>query len=183
MYEIIPSCNPFILIAESFSTPLAVKLAAAHLRNLKGIVLSAGFVFNPVGRWRVLVSILARPILFRLSRHKLALERLLIGNGAPSLLQVRLRGALLALDPDVFAKRIRAVLDCDVREDLRKTQIPIIYIQAEHDRLVGRASLKEIQRLRPDTQFVSVAASHLIFQREPRKSAEIIMSFVHQLIG
>src|ERR1700719_1226395 len=51
--EIIPS-NPFLLVAESFSTPLAAMLAATRPPNLAGLILCAGFVTNPIGSWALL---------------------------------------------------------------------------------------------------------------------------------
>jgi pimeloyl-ACP methyl ester carboxylesterase len=58
-----------------------------------------------------------------------------------------------------------------------------MYIQAESDRLVRAESLREIQRLRPDTVLALIPAPHLVLQREPQKAAEIIVRFIRQLAG
>ena len=42
--------GPFVLLAESFSSPLAVRLAADAPSGLRGLVLCAGFVCPPVAR-------------------------------------------------------------------------------------------------------------------------------------
>ena len=181
--RVVPSRSPFLLVAESFSTPLAAKLAATRPQNLAGLVLCAGFVTNPVGNWSLLVRMLTIPLLFRLSPPGFALEHFLIGASPPNALEDGLRQALRLVNPGVLAGRVRAVLDCDAREDLARTEIPMMYIQAESDRLVRAASLREVQRLRPDTVLVSIPAPHLVFQREPRKAAEAIARFIHQLPG
>lgn len=181
--EAIPS-SAFLLVAESFSTPLAAKLSATRPPNLAGLVLCAGFVTNPIGSWAPLVRILARPWLFQLSPPELALEWFLIGANAPSGLQAELRSALRLVSPNVLAGRVRAVLDCDMRGDLARTKmVPMMYVQAETDRLVRETAFREIQRLRPDTVLVSIPGPHLVAQREPKKVAEAIVGFGYQLPG
>lgn len=48
--EVFPKSGPFVLVAESFSTPLAAKLAAERPPNLLGLILCNGFHANPVGK-------------------------------------------------------------------------------------------------------------------------------------
>ncbi len=181
--EVVPRSSPFLLIAESFSTPLAAKLAAARPPNLAGLVTCAGFITNPVGSWSLLVRVLARPMLFRLSPPRLVLEHFLIGASPPNALEAGVRQAIRLVNPEVLAERVQAVLGCDARGDLARTKIPMLYIQADSDRLVRPECFSEIQRLRPDTMLASIPAPHLVFQREPRKAAEAIMRFIHQLPG
>ena len=143
----------------------------------------AGFITNPVGGWSLLVRALARPLLFRLSPPRLVLEHFLIGTSPPSALVSGVRQALRLVNSGVLAGRVRAVLDCDAREDLARTEIPIVYIRAEGDRLVRAECFREIQRLRPHTMLASISAPHLVLQREPQKAAEVIVRFIHQLPG
>ena len=51
--------EPYILVAESFSGPLAVRVAARRPLGLRGLVLVASFVRSPLGRIRP-----ADPVLF-----------------------------------------------------------------------------------------------------------------------
>jgi hypothetical protein len=46
---VLPSSEPFAILAESFSSPLAVRIAARGPENLKPVILCAGFVATPVG--------------------------------------------------------------------------------------------------------------------------------------
>jgi pimeloyl-[acyl-carrier protein] methyl ester esterase len=43
----LPSDKPFVILAESFSTPLAVRLAAETPKGLRALVLCAGFICPP----------------------------------------------------------------------------------------------------------------------------------------
>ncbi len=181
--ELVPNSSPFLLVAESFSTPLAAKLAATRPLNLAGLILCAGFITNPIGSWALLVRVLARPWLFELSPPGFALKHFLVGTSPPNALEDGVREALRLVNPGVLAGRVRAVLDCDAREDLARTEIPMMYIQAESDRLVRAGCFSEVQRLRPDTVLASIPGPHLVLQREPRKAAEAIVRFIHRLPG
>src|SRR5438552_17474544 len=47
----IPQDEPALLIAESFSGPMAIRYAAARPDHVRGIVLSASFILPPAPRW------------------------------------------------------------------------------------------------------------------------------------
>jgi pimeloyl-ACP methyl ester carboxylesterase len=180
--EVFPKSGPFVLVAESFSTPLAAKLAAERPPNLLGLILCNGFHANPVGRWSVLARPLARALLLGFSPPRWALEHLLIGSRAPEALRDTFREALRVVNPAVLAQRLRAALDCDGREDLARTEVPVLYIQAEHDHLVAPECFSQIQRIQPNATLLRLPGPHLLFQREPRKSAAAIVRFIRDLV-
>ncbi len=178
----VPQLERFVLVAESFSTPLAVWYAAtAPPTNLAAVVICAGFVGNPVHGWSGVVKALAKPWLFRLKPPRVVVEYFLLGRHAPSDLVQRLRHALQRVSPDVLSGRVQEVLDCDVRDDLRRTTMPLLYLEATYDRLLSLSCKDEFSQLRPDTVLRSVPAPHLLLQREPRKAATVIMAFISSL--
>src|SRR5580693_9001923 len=117
----VPQSERFVLVAESFSAPLAVAYAATNPPNLVAIVICAGFVANPVDGWSGIVKAFAKPWLFRLKPPRTVVEYFLLGQKAPSGLLQKLRHALQKVSPDVLSGRVQEVLDCDAREDLRRT--------------------------------------------------------------
>ena len=70
----VPKTEPFVLLAESFSTPLAVEFAASNPPNLTALVICAGFVFKPIAAWSPLAKAVARPWLFTLNVPRSVLE-------------------------------------------------------------------------------------------------------------
>jgi poly(3-hydroxyalkanoate) synthetase len=80
-----------------------------------------------------------------------------------------------------MAMRVRAVMDCDARTELGQVQVPILYLQAKHDRLVKKNSFKQIQQVKPDVTLALISAPHLVLQREPHKAAGLIAKFVQGL--
>jgi pimeloyl-ACP methyl ester carboxylesterase len=177
--ELVPRETPFVLVAESFSTPLAAMFAATHPPNLLGLLMCAGFVTNPARNWTILARMLARRAVLKIPPPSWFLHYFVMGNDPPVSLESNFRKSLQAVDAEVLAARLRAILDCDAREELRRTEIPLFYIQAECDRLVPPESFEEIQRIRPDAELVKIPdAPHLVLQREPRKCAEAVARFV-----
>ena len=85
------------------------------------------------------------------------------------------------VSPHVLSGRVREVLDCDARDDLRRTTVPLLYLEATYDRLLSSPCKEEFCRLRPDILFRSVPAPHLLLQREPQKAAAIMMAFISGL--
>jgi len=176
--ELTPKAEPFVLLAESFSCPLGVMYAAKRSPNLAGLILCAGFVSNPMGARSLVVRALARRWVFRLPIPDPALSYFLVGANASPALKQAVRQAVRSVSPDVLARRVRAVLDADAREELSRTEIPLLYIRAEDDVLIRRKCFEEIQRLRPDTILETVPGPHLLLQRERQKTAEIVGDFV-----
>jgi pimeloyl-[acyl-carrier protein] methyl ester esterase len=176
----VPADAPFVLVAESFSTPLAIHYAATKPPNLKGLVLCAGFASTPVRGWkRFVVSILA-PIAFRFTLPTFACRLLLVGAGAQAFLVDAVRSTISSVQPNVLADRLRSLLACDFRAHLAQVDLPILYIRAEHDRLVDVVCLKEILRIKPETSVIAMSGPHLLLQREPVRTAEIVVGFAGQ---
>lgn len=179
--DAVPQTQPFVLLAESFSTPLAVRLAATNPASLKGLVICAGFIRNPVRGWLRHMKTLVHPSFFRIPPPRFVIEHFLVGAHAPRELRDDVRRTLRSVSPEVVAFRVRAVMACDASEQLVRVRVPTLYLQAEQDRLARESSFQDIQELKPDTVLASIAAPHLVLQREPRKSAELIAHFVADL--
>jgi len=173
--------EPFLLIAESYSTPLAISYAATRPKNLKALVLCGGFASSPVSGLRWLAAQLLRPFLFHLPLTDRTIERYLLDENADPALKAELRAALATVKPSVLAARLGEILSCDVRADLTRIDVPSLYIQAENDCLVSPNSLAEILLHKPDLIVASIPGPHLLFQREPARTAKAIEDFVHQL--
>ena len=180
--EFIVPERPYLLVAESYSTPLAIRFAASRPPHLQGLILCAGFASSPLCGWRRKAALVASRFLLRLPSSRWVLERFLIGEGADPVLMKNLQASIAAVKPEVLAVRLREVLNCDVRGDLAKIAVPTLYIQAQGDRLVGPGSLSEILALKPDIEVEQISGPHLLFQREPIKAAAAIERFIQQRI-
>jgi pimeloyl-ACP methyl ester carboxylesterase len=176
-----PAAEPFVLLAESFSSPLAVRFAATNPPSLKGLILCAGFVSSPAQGWRRIAASLLAPVLFRLHLHASAARLLLVGSHAPEALVQAVRSAVSSVSPAVLSSRLRTVLACDARAELAQVNVPILYLRATQDRLVPASSFKEIQRIKSRAELTSIPGPHLLLQREPGRAARAAVGFIERL--
>jgi len=179
--DAIPVSEPFVLLAESFSTPLAIHFAATNPVNLQALVLCAGFASSPVKGWLRFICAKLAPIAFRVAIPDIGIRLLLIGADAPDSLVAAVRAAISSVLPLVISTRVHEVLLCDKRAELERIAAPILYIRGEQDRLVRARCLAEIIEIRPETVVMSLRAAHLLLQREPRQTAEIVANFFQEL--
>lgn len=172
---------PFVIVAESFSSPLAIEWAATHPHNLKALVISVGFAKSPARCWLRSIAGYCASLLFVLALPDSAIQFALAGPDAPSSLVAAVRSAISSVKAGVLAARIRAILACDVRPALAQVAVPLLYLQATQDRLVGASSLEEILRIRPEAEVVRVPGPHLILQRQPQLCAAAVSEFIDKL--
>jgi pimeloyl-ACP methyl ester carboxylesterase len=175
----LPCNGPFLLVAESFSGPVAIQVAATHPAGLIGVVLCATFARNP------------RPILRSL--HGLTrwapvsaapmglLSRWLLGVEADASWVERIRQAMNKCSVAVLRERAREVLLVDVRSQLADIRVPVLYLQASHDWVVPAAALAGMQRVLPGIQMARIDGPHFLLQARPAPCAHQIAMFVERL--
>ena len=175
---ICPISEPFVLLAESYSSPAAISYAAAAPANLQGLILCAGFATSPVKGWRRFLASFFAPVMFYTPMPDRGARRWLVGADAPPSLLAAVRAAIASVKPKVLAERLRAVLTCDVRGAVREIQVPALYIRAEQDRLVGASCAEELERINPQIVTAPLNGPHLLLQRQPRMAAETVLAFI-----
>jgi pimeloyl-[acyl-carrier protein] methyl ester esterase len=177
----ISGSGPFVLFAESFSTPLAIRCAAGSPPNLRGLILCAGFASSPLRGWKRWACRSLTPFLFRGTAPAFAVRQFLVGPGASPELVQAVRKAVSFVKPRVLRGRVRSVIRCDARRELAQVSVPVYYLRAGKDRLVPVLLGEEIQRVNPRAKVESITGPHLILQREPQKCADAVARFVTQL--
>jgi pimeloyl-[acyl-carrier protein] methyl ester esterase len=178
----LPVDEPFFLLGESFSGPLALMAAARHPRGLMGVILSATFVTWPLPIARSVARSIVSLGLFRLKTTRLFL-RILLGRNAPDELRTLFTEALAHLEPEVLSARARAVIDLDCRDGLRNCLVPLFTLVADHDRLIAGRCPEQIRALRPDMKMAHVDSPHLILQCAPVQAAGLICGFMDEVIA
>ena len=174
----LPSDEPYVLVAESFSGPAAVRVAGQRPDGLRGLVLIASFV-GPLWPRRLppppLAWLRALPFQSRIARLAL------LGSGADPSLDALLARALAGTPPSVLAERVREVLSVDASEAFRHIAVPVLYLQPTHDRVLGRCSARRIRAIRPDAEYEEIDGPHLLAQRNPEGVWETIEAFVERI--
>lgn len=143
-----PADEPFVLVGESFSGPLAIHIAAAAPPGLAAVVLVASFHRRPVSPGFAALARFAR-LLFSVPAPRLAIRWLLAGLDAPKPLVEELQSVNAAVRPAVLAARVRAALEVDASRDLAASRAPLLYLGGAQDRLLRPGIPDEIRSLRP----------------------------------
>jgi pimeloyl-[acyl-carrier protein] methyl ester esterase len=177
----IPRSEPFVLLGESFSSPLAVEFAATKPSNLAALIICSGFVSRPLGAWSSLAKVLAWSWVFKLTTPRFLVEYFGAGRHAPQALIQKARQVRRSVSPKVMSGRTRQVLAYDARLGLAQVTVPILCVAGTEEHLLAKSCLREMMLIKPEMFVARVAGPHMLLQREPRKIAEIISKFMHNL--
>ncbi|CAB3634010.1 MAG: serine aminopeptidase domain-containing protein [Achromobacter pulmonis] len=177
--QALPAQAPFVLLAESFSGPLGAAIAAAPPPNLRGLILCASFIRAPYPRLGV-----ARPLAGWLPLKlmpRAILHHLLLGAYGTPALRAALDQAVAQVAPAVMQARLKAVMAADQTATFAAVRMPLLYLQARHDRVVPAAAAALVARLAPQTRLIGIEAPHCLLQAAPEAAAEAITGFLRAL--
>jgi pimeloyl-ACP methyl ester carboxylesterase len=174
----LPRRKPFVLLAESFSGPIAIGIAANRPAGLRGLILACSFARNPIPMLAPLGP------LIRLLPIRWAPVGLLawptLGRYATPTLRSELADALRRVSPSVIRKRLRLVVDVDVSPLLDRVAVPILYLRASEDRLVPRSGSYALAAM-PHVRFVEVEGPHFLLQANPSAAAAHVQEFLREV--
>ncbi len=166
-----------VLVAESFSGPLAVVLASRAPPNLAGLVLVATFARAP---FRPLLPIASRSPLFSLAPMAVV-SRLLLGTGADRSLTELLRASLASVPSPTVGARLELLAGLDVRTQLGQLSLPIVVLEADADWIVPSRLTRALVSVQPRAKRVVLPGPHLLLQRSPEAAARELEAFAETL--
>lgn len=175
----LPESEPFILVAESFSGPLAIAVAAAEPPGLCGLVLCCTFASNPRPGLRWLQALLPALPVKRMPVSLLGW--FLMGRHASDELREELAMALSGVSADALRARVRAVLSVDVTERLRQVSVPVLYLQATDDLVVPSIAAAQIASALPSAKILKLDGPHFLLQTAAKAASSAIEAFADQL--
>ncbi|MGB8931137.1 MAG: alpha/beta hydrolase [Anaeromyxobacteraceae bacterium] len=170
--------EPVILLAESFSGPLAIRLARRHPTRVTHLILAATFLRSPLAPCLAPLAPLARPFLFARPPPAIAIRTLLAGWDAPPNIVDSIRGAMAILPAEIAFARARAALDADETSTFGQVTLPTLWIQPGEDRLLRAGHVDDVRAARPDAQVKVIGGPHTILQRRPRECVTAIDTFI-----
>ena len=174
----LPQGRPFAILAESFSGPLALRIAARGHPYLVAVVLVASFASQPVAWIPGFASHMMQALMFRLPGQLLLMRWLLFGRNAPAALIESTIDCLRSADPAVLAGRIKAALTVDATEAFVRCPVPMLYLGGTQDRLVSPQTAVRLKAQRHDLECVILDAPHFVLQRSPEAAARAVAEFL-----
>jgi pimeloyl-ACP methyl ester carboxylesterase len=177
---LLPQDEPFAILGESFSGPLALRIAARARRNLVAVILVASFTARPVGWLPRFARHFVQPLMFRLPIQLLLLRWFALGRDPPPEVAKSTIESVRSVEPAVLAQRAKAALSIDASHSFIACPVPILYLGGTQDRLIDPRTPERLKALRPDLECVMLDAPHFILQIAPSSAARAISEFLHR---
>jgi pimeloyl-ACP methyl ester carboxylesterase len=170
--------RPFVLLGESFSGPLAIRIAARPPPGLVGLVLCVTFASNPYPNlaWaRRLAAFLPLKSLPRWMRAPL-----MWGSTSPSKAPRQSERAMAGVATAVVRRRIAELLAVDESAALAKISVPTLVLCAARDRVVSKAATERLMRGIRHARRVDIDGPHLLLQTCPQECAAAVLGFIRE---
>jgi pimeloyl-[acyl-carrier protein] methyl ester esterase len=163
------------LVAESFSGPIALRIAARRRVQVERLVLVASFAAFGYPMIKFMAHWLPLTTIARVPAPRAAVAAIMLNGGEDAVLVDEVMDVVRAVPSRVAAARIRvlaAVKTADIVCDA-----PVLAIHALRDRLVGECTRAGLRRACSRIEDRYVDGPHLLNQTHPRRCAELIRAF------
>jgi len=180
----LPTEEPYLLIGESFSGPIAIRLAASKPPRLAGLVLCASFARAPRPPGSPLSAARLARLAARMPLHRMPtrwVAAAMLGRWSSPQWRARLGPLLASLDPAVMRQRLREGGAADVTAALAEIACPLLYLRARRDRLVSADGWRSIGEARPEARCIEIDAPHFLLQARARAAAAAIRAWRDEL--
>lgn len=171
----LPTGQPRLIIAESFSGPLALRIAKQRPEDIAGIVLVASFCSSPINPS---FALLAQRPLFMVKPPSIALRHFLTGSDADENEVTLLRNAIHKTPASILISRIKAVLGLQEQDIPILTKTPILILQAQRDQIIPWDAQQRLEASYPNAKVYWIDAPHLILQHQPKQCLVSIQRFL-----
>jgi pimeloyl-ACP methyl ester carboxylesterase len=175
----LPADRPFVLLGESFGGPLAIRIAAAPPDQLRGLVLCATFARTPypLPRWAgSLASLVPVKGLPRWLRAPL-----MWGSAQADAAPAESDRATAPVSRAVMRRRLRALLEVDVRDCLGRITHPALILYGLGDRILPRSAANSLAAAVPNAELAPIEGPHLLLQSTPLECAAAVSRWLTSL--
>ena len=167
-----------VIIAESFSTPLALKLADKFPQQISAVVIAGGFCASPANPGFAILPL--RP-LFMLSPPRSVVRQLLTGPKSSSKLVDKVRSVAKQVPSNLLTQRIRSVLTLEEEQTPILPNTPVLLLQAQHDAIIPWDTQNQLEQHLPHAQSHWLDSPHLLLQVHPKTCASHIVEFLGRI--
>jgi len=167
-----------ILIGESFSGPLAMRLAKSQGARVSALVIVGGFCASPAPVGLALMPL--RP-LFLLKPPSRLVRRFLVGPDASREMVDAVTSAVRSVPSATLTERARVVLTLKEDDCPTFNALPILLIQARQDALLPWDAQSQLERHFPDAESVWIESPHLLLATRTRECRSAVLEFLQRL--
>jgi len=176
--KLIPKDEPFFILGESFSGPIAIQLALRQSKQLKGLILVNTFLSCP------------RPILARglplmpnwlLERPpNLVFNFIVKSSEIESTARQEVSAIVKALDVTVVRSRLESIQAIDVSREACLVKVPVCIIQSLNDNFIPKEATRRLVAAFENSVEIEMPGNHFVLQTYPRQSAVEVAKFCSQ---
>jgi pimeloyl-ACP methyl ester carboxylesterase len=161
------------LLGESFSGPVAVRVAAQLGAQIKALILAATFLKNPWPGWFIRWASHTDPD----ETPKKIRDAILMGSYGDDELRNKVDRIVRALSRPVRTARLKAIAEVDVRDDFAKLSCPILVLHGRKDWLVSITAMQKAVCNKGGARIVAFSAAHMLLQTCADEAAMEIRAF------
>src|ERR1700722_7023935 len=176
----LPCDRPFVILGESFSGPISIRIAAQPPAGLLGIILCGAFARNPYPLMGWAGSLAAWFPVKSLPQWVRA--PLMWGSMDPDRAPEKLARAMADVSETVIRHRIAALLAVDESAALANIRLPILVLQAARDLVIPASATEWILKCAPRARLVQIEGPHLLLQTRPAECAAAVMEFLRTVV-
>ncbi len=177
----LPSQGEYVIVAESFSGPLVLRVIGGHCAKPVALVLCSSFGRSPISNVACILMGLVAPAALRCRIPRWLIRRYLVGDRERLIGQFR--KALTVLSGTALASRFSALGEFTDSFVPPSLAIPILYLRATEDRLVHQRDLAWLQARYNNLEVREIQSPHLLLQCQPKVAVDIIMDFLVRVVG
>jgi pimeloyl-ACP methyl ester carboxylesterase len=177
----LPRQGRYVLLGESFSGPIAIRIAATTPPGLSAVILCGSFAKNPyplLGWAHPLAVFVPLKSLPRWLRAPLMWGSRRTADAPP-----RSERALAAVSNGVVRRRIAALLTVDATDSLVRISLPMLVLFARNDRVVPKAATRWLLARSRDAESIAIDGPHLLLQTRPHECAAPVLRFLQRLVN
>lgn len=176
----LPKHEKYILIAESFAGPLAIKIGSRRPSNLMAIIFAASFAKKP-NKLPEQLSIFAKFIPFSSTILSRMIRPITFGRWGNKELDTLVHVALNRVSRNVIINRINSLMHIDEIHKLRDLNLPMLYVRPTSDRLVNRNALQAMVNVNSTIEITEIQGPHFILQCQPQLCINMITDFINRV--
>lgn len=176
--------NRFVLVAESFSGPIAALITKHAPAQLIAVIFVCSFLRSPSRLGSSLRQVLR--VAPQLSAPSwvtaIAVRRSLLNGCSDERLVQAVVAAVERVDVRVLSARLNTLLAIKTLPPPDR-ELAVAYLRARDDRLVGKDAWHDVQSVYPKAQCFELAGPHCLLQSRPAEAAAAIAGFVANLVS
>jgi pimeloyl-ACP methyl ester carboxylesterase len=167
-----------LLLAESFSGPIALSLLAKYPGRFQAAILSTTFARSPLTSFLGMGTLLSKNLFGGTTLENLLLNKFCTKSEVPGHIQQIIHQLSEQIPSELIRKRLYILDTFDVRPLLPRISAPVLYLAGLQDKLVTAALRAELFENVPRICFKGIDGPHLLLQTRAEICTNTIMNFL-----